>query len=462
MLELLNKLESIVGKNGIVKGADLRQRAASLTDASSHAALCLVRPVSVLELSAVLACCNVNGQKVVVQGGMSGLVDGATAAVDEVAVSLERLVSPVVIDTVNRTALVSAGTTIQELQEAAAKEELLFAVDWGARGSATIGGAIATNAGGNSVLRYGMMREQVLGLEAVLMDGTVVSSMNHMLKNNSGFDLKQLFIGSEGTLGVVATAVVRLRPAPTTSQTALLAVADFASVVSILWELDRGFGGALSAFEVMWQDHYEGVVAAGNHAKVLPFGHAFYVLVEMISGTSAGDDEFTEVLGRTIDTGLAIDAAVSTSLAQREAMWAIREDIDTLFEILNPPIPFDVSLPIGDMEAYVAAATRDVMAEFPAARRAVFGHIGDGNLHFCWSLGGGCAADKNRLCELVYLRLEEFQGAVSAEHGIGVSKRSFLPLARNRTEILWMERLKRLFDPNNLLNAGRVIDLDNR
>lgn len=323
-----------------------------------------------------------------------------------------------------------------------------------------VGGAIATNAGGNSVLRYGMMRDQVLGLEAVLADGTILSSMNTLLKNNTGYDLKQLFIGSEGTLGIVTRAVLRLHPAPVSHQTALLAVKTFDDVTSILGRLQSGLGGTLSAFEVMWQEHYEMIVQEGGHQWVLPSGFPYYVLVEATGGNEELDSEqFNKVLIDAMESELILDAVICSSDQQRKSVWDIREDVDTFFRVLDPPITFDVSVPIGYMEAYVNQVKEDMSVAMPHARGTTFGHLGDGNIHFCWTVGSNDPEQQSRVSKIVYKHLKPFNGSVSAEHGIGQAKRQYLEFSRNSEEIYWMKKLKALFDPKNILNPGRIIDV---
>lgn len=460
MSGFLDALKQITGARGLVVGEDLRARTASATRVDPHQAIALVRPATTAELSGVMALCHRRGQAVVVQGGLTGLVDGALAGENELAVSLERMDAIEPVDVAGRTVVAAAGATIQAVQEAAAEHRLLFGVDWGARGSATVGGSIAANAGGNAVLRYGMMREQVLGLEVVLADGAILSSMNHLLKNNTGYDLKQLFIGSEGTLGIVTRAVLRLRSAPPCAQTALVAVERFDDVVALLGRLDAGLAGGLGAFEVMWRDHYEMIVREGGHAWVLPEGHAYYVVVEAVGADEdALAERFETTLGEAMQADIVVDAALCASTAQRDAVWGIRDDVDTFTRVLDPPIPFDISVPIGAVQEYVDKVCAAMKAAFPDARGTVFGHLGDNNVHFCWTVGSDSPAARAAVSRIVYDNLAPYGGAISAEHGIGLAKRKYLGHSRNEVEIAWMERLKRAFDPANILNPGRIVDI---
>src|SRR6185295_5298900 len=261
-------------------------------------------------------------------GGRTGLVEGANAE-GAIALSLERMNAVEEIDAAGSIMVVQAGCILQTACEAADAAGLFLPLDLGARGSATIGGNISTNAGGNRVLRYGMMRDMVLGLEAVLADGTVVTSMNRLIKNNTGYDLKQLFIGSEGTLGVVTRAVLRLRPKPTSQNMALLAVDTYAHLPRILRNLERGFGGTLSAFEVMWEDFYRLVTMPPAKGRPpVPHGHAYYVLIEALGGDEGEDAaRFERVLAAELENGEIADAAVAKSKAECANLWGLRDDV---------------------------------------------------------------------------------------------------------------------------------------
>lgn len=461
MSGLLIAIEAIVGPRGVVHANDLSSRAASTLDSSSNKALALIRPESSIELSQVMKLCHDHKQPIVIQGGMTGLVEGGTAQSGELAISLERMNAIHDVDLTGQTMTVEAGATIQAVQDKALSHDLLFPVDWGARGTAMVGGAIATNAGGNTVVRYGMMRDQVLGLEVVLADGTVLSSMNALLKNNTGYDLKQLFIGSEGTLGIITKAVLKLRTDLKYKQTAMIAVETFDGIIDVFSRLQTGLSGALSAFEVMWKEHYEMIVTEGGHQWILPQGYPYYAVVEATGSNDEIDaEQFQTLLGEAMEGGLVVDAVICGSDSQRDAVWAVREDVDTFLRVLHPPIPFDVSVPISKMERYVDNVCKDMREKMPNARGTVFGHLGDNNIHFCWTAGSDDPVEKAKVSKIVYENLEPFHGSISAEHGIGLSKRDYLKFSRNPVELEWMARIKGLFDPHNLLNPGRVINLE--
>lgn len=437
-------LRDLLGENSVREQAD-----PALPDV-------IVKPRSTQEVSQILQICSANGQALVPLGGKTGLANGHFQTGSEIGLSLERMSAIEEVDAQNRTMTVQAGCILQVASEAAERHELLLPLDLGARGSATIGGNVATNAGGNMVIRYGMTREMVLGLEVVLADGTVVSNLNKLLKNNTGYDLRQWFIGAEGTLGVITRVVLRLRPRPQSQNTALLAVDHFNEVAALLRFMDRQSGGALSAFEVMWPEFYEFVTRNGSlHRPPLPHGSAYYVLVETQGSDPVADaQKFEEMLAQAMEQRLLADAVLSHSQAERNALWEIRDDVLS-FYALGPSIPFDVSITIDRMEDFV----RDVragMAPFEDKICVVFGHLGDSNLHV--HLGNTQAEnfDYAALCELLYSAVERYGGSVSAEHGIGLGKREQLHRSRSAAELQLMMQLKKMLDPQNILNPNKI------
>lgn len=460
MTALLDDIASVVGKAGLLTGADVSNRSASWLRPEPSRAAAIIRPANTGELASVLKLCHAAQQPVVPLGGNTGLVDGGLAGADEIHISTERMTAIESIDVDGSTMTVQAGVPLQMAQQKAAEAGLFLAVDFGARGSATIGGAVSTNAGGNAVVRYGMMREQVLGLEAVLADGTVVSSMNRLLKNNAGYDLKQLFIGTEGTLGIVSRVVLRLRPAMHSQCTAFVAVDDFDKIPVLLRRCGSQLGGTLSAFEVMWSDFYHIVLQANHtHAPPLPESFPFYVLIEATGGNQDIDEErFQATLANCIEDGLVADVAIACSGAQGDAFWAIRDDIDTLIDALDSPLTFDVSLPISDVDAYVRKVKDRLHTRWPGSvRSATFGHLGDSNLHFMLTIVDANQQDRKEATQIVYEELLHYDGSVSAEHGIGLQKRPYLAYSRNKVELDLMKLLKKTLDPEGILNPGKVI-----
>lgn len=453
-----SELEALVGEGGLLQEADVRGRAAGIWNPDPIQADAIVRPVSTEQVSAILAACNQRGQAVVPHGGLTGLVGGALTRPGDIALSTERMNRILNLDATGRTLTVEAGVTLQAAQETANEAGLMLALDLGARGSCTIGGNLATNAGGNNVIRYGMAREQVLGLEAVLADGTVLSSMNQMIKNNAALDLKQLFIGSEGTLGMITRAVLRLREKPRSENTALVACDSLDAVVGLLKHVDAGLGGTLSSFEVMWQNFYRLVTASQTGRSVpLPYDHSYYVLIESLGGDPERDAaQFQAVLMQALKEGSINDAVIAGSGRERDALWALRDDVEQT-NSFGPSITFDVSLRISDMDAYLVQIQSDLDQAFPNNQTWVFGHLGDGNLHIVVAVGDDSPDTRLQIEQLVYGPLQAIGGSVSAEHGIGLEKKAWLHLSRSEAEIDLLKHLKTALDPKGILNPGKVI-----
>jgi FAD/FMN-containing dehydrogenase len=450
------ELASRLAADRFVAAGDIARRATSYWNSAPMQARLLVTPQTTAEVAEVLRCCDGGAQSVVTHGGLTGCVAGAESTRDDVVLSLERMRGVEDIDVTGGTATVRAGTVLQTVQEAAAQAGLYFPLDLGARGSCTIGGNVATNAGGINVLRYGMMRNLVLGLEAVLADGTVVSSLNRMLKNNAGYDLKQLFIGTEGTLGVVTRAVLRLFPAPASRHSALVAAPSFPAVARLAQVLQRDLAGALSAFELMWGDYYAAVTGPGGHRAPLDRRHPFYVVLQAEGADPAADAQrFERVLQRALDAGLIVDAALPKSDGEAAAVWAIREHFEGILEP-QPVYLYDVSLPIDRMPGYVAEVKRGITRRWADGRCYVLGHMADGNLHLFVqpNATGDLHAESDAM---VYGPLAGAGGPVSAEHGIGIEKLKWLPHSRSPEEITLMRRLKTSLDPRHILNPGRVL-----
>lgn len=451
---LVHQLSGLVGAGGLVVGDELLARPASWTRGTEPcAAAALVRPRTTEEVSAVLAACHAARRAVVPRGGGTGLVDGILCAPGDIALSLERMTGIEALDPLAMTMVVRTGTTLEAVQKAAEEAGLFFPLDLGARGSATIGGNIGTNAGGLRVLRYGMMREMVLGLEAVLADGTVVSSMRPLIKNNTGLDLKQLFVGTEGTLGIVTRAVLRLRPTPAGYATALLATTDVNAAANILARAQATFQGRVSSFEGMWPDFYRAMTAPGRFNPPLSREHTYYALIE-IECVPEEEPRFLALLETLMGEGAVQDAVVSASEEQRRALWRIRDRVEVLAEA-GLARPFDVSVPLAAMAGYVAEASVRIAAIHPDAGSVAYGHIGDNNIHWNTARLSDPALEA-RVEDAIYAPLATLQGSVSAEHGIGLEKRGKLGLSRSAAEIATMRAIKRALDPRNILNPGKI------
>lgn len=456
---VIGALRGVLGDDGVRTGDAIPVHA--MTDWTGYAPTrpaALLLPRSTDEVSRALALCNEAGQPVVPQGGMTGLAGGAIARADEIALSLARFAGIEEIDEASATMTVRAGTTLQAAQEAASAAGFELGLDLGARGSCQIGGNLATNAGGNRVIQSGTARDQVLGLEAVLASGAVLSSMTKMTKNNTGYDLKQLFIGSEGTLGIITRAVLRLAPPRGQRHTALVALDRYDGAVRLLRFLSARFGNDIGAFEIMWPDFFDFGVSLTTQARS-PFATAqpLYALIEHAGLDTTDEGEaFFAALAHALDAGLVRDAVLAQSVADARALWAVRE-CTAEFPSRMDPVNFDVSLPIGSIGEFVDECRAALDTRWPSNRSYFFGHIGDSNLHV--TVDGHSVPDvaHEDIYGFVYDMLAPYGGSVSAEHGIGLLKRAYLPLTRSAEELAAMRAIKAALDPKGILNPGKVI-----
>jgi FAD/FMN-containing dehydrogenase len=455
---LIEQLTDIVGSKGILVGDALKGRSAGIWSNKPLLAKALLRPTSTEQISKILILCNESSQSVVTAGGMTGLAEAHESTASDIVLSTERMNQILEIDEQARTITVEAGVLLQAVQEIADDHRLMFPLDLGARASCTIGGNIATNAGGVRVLRYGMMRDLVLGLEAVLADGTVITSMFNVLKNNTGYDLKQLFIGSEGTLGVVTRAILRLYESPASTETAILAVEDWGKVMQLLRYFDGSLAGGLVAFEVLWRDHYKLNTEEFSEVDApLDSDTPYYIIIDaFISDPETDREKLENILMQGIESGLIADGALASSETERQRFWQIRESFEPEQKKFGLIYGYDVSLPIDKMESYVEEVERILLEQFPDAALFAYGHIGDGNLHF--SIAPGKAQDFDACCEAVYRPLEPLNGSVSAEHGIGLEKKPYLSMTRSSEEIDLMRRMRKMMDPNGIMNPGKLFD----
>lgn len=442
----------------ILEGDALAGRMAGWSRSDAIQATMLVRPETTDEVSTALALCHAHRQPVITHGGLTGLVRGADTTPADLVLSTERMRRIESVDPAQRVAVVQSGVTLQAVQEAADAQGLSFPLDLGARGTATIGGNASTNAGGNRVIRYGMTRDMVLGVEAVLADGTVIPAMNRLIKNNTGYDLKHLFIGSEGTLGVITRLVLRLREKPARQDVALVGLPSFEALVGLLKHMDRALGGSLSAFEAMWPEFYALVTTPPAKGRApLPHGHAFYVLIESSSGGAPGDAErFSAAFEQAMELGLIEDAAIAQSKAEAAAIWALRDDV-VQFRQWGPIFSYDISLPIGSMQSTIDTIRQSVARRWPEHRLWVLGHLGDGNLHVIVRIDDQSPQAKAEVDAILYGGLEAIGGSVSAEHGIGLAKKDWLGVSRSPAEIALMRSIKAALDPLGILNPGRIL-----
>ena len=423
--------------------------------------IALVRPDTPEGVAAAMRICSTHGVAVVPQGGLTGLAGGAHPIEGAVALSVERLSGIEEIDAASATMTVKAGTPLEVIQLAAQEAGFFVPLDLGARGSCLIGGNLGTNAGGNRVIRYGMAREMVLGLEYVLADGTLVTSLNKMIKNNAGYDLKQLFIGSEGTLGIITRAVLRLQPRPGCTLAALCGVSSYEHVVSLLGAARRGLGPLLSAFEVMWPDYWkEATETVKGIRKPIAGEHAFYVLLEA-QGLQEDVDgpRFMEWLEAQFEAGLIEDAAISQSMADVTMFWRTRDAAGEFQTVLGPHVAFDIGLPVVRMDEFAVVCRARLADALPGMLSVYYGHIGDGNIHIVALQRGAVPQPSAEIARIVYDTVREFGGTVSAEHGIGTVKKPYLSYTRTAEEMALMALLKKALDPQGILNPGKVFDL---
>ena len=456
---IVKELKVIVGEEHVLAAKDIADRSAVWGTNQACVAKAVVCPLNTEQLASILTFCNDNGQSVVPMGGMTNLVQGAVTSVDDIGISFEKMNQIEEIDAIAHTMTVQAGVTMQEAQSRADEEGLYFPVDIGARGNCMLGGNVSTNAGGTRVIRYGMIRDSVLGLEAVLANGTIVSSMNTMLKNNSGFDLKQLFIGTEGVLGLITRIVFRLQVKPRSHNVALVACNDYEQVTGLLNKARELLGGSLCGFEVMWDNYFHEVVEpVGRMLSPVDPAYRYYIIIEAIGTHPETDDmAFESALTEMFESELVADGALAKSEAEREAIWAIRHDVEW---IIRDALIFDISLPVADFFEYTETITDTIKQDFEDARVITFGHLGDNNLHVSVLCEGARTTHMGTIQQHVYGALEPYGGAVSAEHGIGLEKKPWLAITRNEAEIELMKTLKRSLDPQNILNPGKVISVD--
>jgi FAD/FMN-containing dehydrogenase len=460
--DIAARLAAIVGPAQVFGGEDIGERyRVDISRKYVSAPMFLVRPAATDEVAAIVKLAGEYGAPVTVIGGQTGTCGAAVPADGGIALSLERMNHIHEIDLVSMTMTVDAGCVLETAHEAAEAQGALLPLDLGARGSATIGGVIGTNAGGNRVLRWGMMRDMVIGLEAVLADGSVISSLTKMLKDNAGYNWKHLLIGSEGTLGIVTRAVLRLRPLPSTRQTALIAANSFEDAALVLRRLEVVLSGRLSSFEIMWADFFLAMTEGQlpTRPRPLPLGYSHYALLEAMGGDEAVDGpQFERVLAELLEQGLIQDAVIAGSEREREALWAVREDFPPGLAPFRPFASYDVSMGLRDMPAFAEAARANLLRAFPDVRMLFYGHAGDGNLHAIVSIGSMDAGIQHAFDTAVFDAVRDVNGSIAAEHGIGVSRAPFLPWTRSARELELMGALKRTLDPKNILNPGKLLD----
>ncbi len=424
----------------------------------------VLRPGSVAEVAAIAKLANETKTAIVPQGGNTGLVGGQIPHNNEIVLSLNRLDRIREIDATSNTITCEAGVTLQRAREAAAAVDRLYPQLLPSEGTCTIGGNLSTNAGGTAALAYGIARSHALGLQVVLADGRILDNLNKLKKDNTGYDLKNLFIGAEGTLGIITAAVLRLIPRPRSVETAFAGVTSVEAALTLLGLAQERCGNDVTSFEIMTRRGIELVLAnAAGVRDPLASPHEWYVLMELSSQQREGLRAVLEaLLAQGLEGGLVADATIADSLEQAKAFWRIREMFGEAQRFAGGSIKHDVSVPVAAVPAFIAEANAAVTALIPGARPLPFGHLGDGNIHYNVSQPAGADKDAylkrwDEVNAVVFAVVRKFGGSISAEHGIGVMKRDLLPSVKDPVAYDLMRSLKALLDPNGILNPGKVL-----
>ena len=465
---LVQALEQVVGQAGLIQDAERMQSYLSdWRNAYRGNAALVVRPACTAEVAEVVRLCREAGVSLVPQGGNTGLCGGSIpdASGTQVVLSLTRMTAIRAIDPANETITVEAGVILKRLQEAAAEVGRLFPLSLGAEGSCTVGGNLATNAGGTAVLRYGNMRDLTLGLEVVLADGRIWEGLRGLRKDNTGYDLKHLFIGSEGTLGIITAAVLKMFPAVRSLTTAWVALASPQAAVDLIGRMRTLCGDRLTGFELMSRQSVEFVLRHVSGCND-PFNdvHPWYVLIEL--SDTLVDAPLAQMLesglGEALEQGDALDAVVASNETQVAALWALREGISEAQNHEGPSLKHDISVPVSSIPAFIEATDRKLLEDFPGVRIVAYGHVGDGNLHYNISKPAGAEdapfkAQAEAIMHVIYDATVAFAGSISAEHGLGQAKRDAAQRYKSPLELELMRTLKQALDPAGLMNPGKLL-----
>ncbi len=455
---LLDDLKKFVGPGGwTTDSAELQPHVTEWRGKVTGATPILVRPRNTQEVVAIVRRCAEDGVGIVPQGGNTGMCAGAVPdeSGTQVILSLSRMNRILNMDVANASVEVEAGCILETVQRAAADAGVYFPLSLGAEGSCQIGGNLATNAGGINVLRYGTARAQLLGLEVVLANGTVLNSLRSLRKDTAGYDLKQLFVGSEGTLGIITAAALRLYPDPGPLTTAMAGIPTSGSAVRLLQRLRRQFGERIESFELVSRRNFELVLEHIPETQ-LPFDERFpwYVLTDLAIDGAA--DAVAEALAEAAANDEVLDAVIAKSGAEAQALWRMRHSISEAERAGGSALKHDIAVPVSKMEAFLCAGDALLQGIAPDAELFAFGHVGDGNLHYNVRLPDP-EQDGTAVTEALYELVSSFGGTFSAEHGVGRLKREWLPKYRTGAEIELMRTLKTTLDPANILNPGKVI-----
>ena len=468
MTSLIDTLRHLVGAPHVLTEGDLSAYEMDWRKRIQGKALCVVRPGSTEQVAAVVKACAAAGVSIVPQGGNTGLVVGSIPddSGRQVLLSLQRMNAVRAVDGENLTITVESGCVLQNLQQAAEQAGYLFPLSLGSEGSCTIGGNLSTNAGGTQVVRYGNTRELCLGLEVVTAQGDIMQGLTGLRKDNTGYDLRDLFIGSEGTLGIITAATLKLFPLPAASLTAWAAVPSMRDAVKLLGLAHQHLGAGLTGFEVMGQFALSLVDKHYPQLRVPLFKETpWCVLLENADSESEehARTRFEALMETAFEQGCVTDAVVAESLTQARNLWHIRESITLAQAEEGLNIKHDISLPVSAIPAFVEATDAELTREIPGVRLVDFGHLGDGNLHYNVQAPEGgdtkvfLETQEERVNHIVYQNVRRFNGSISAEHGVGSMKVDSLPDYKDPTALALMATLKRALDPHNTLNPGRVV-----
>jgi len=465
---VIERLKAAAGPAGALEDpSDTAPYCKSFRDGWEGRVPLVLRPQTTAAVADVVRICAEAGIGVVPQGGNTGLTGGSTPHADmsEIILSTSRLNQIRAIDTVNDTIVVEAGVVLKAVQSAAERVDRLFPLSLGAEGSCQIGGNISTNAGGVQVLRYGNMRNLVLGLEVVLPDGSVWNGLRALRKDNAGYDMKQIFIGAEGTLGIVTAAVLRLLPKPTASETAWIGLASPAAAVALLGHMRARLGDTISAFELIGRSALDLLLAGvPGHEDPMRQVHPWYVLMELTSQGAAGslNAPLADALAAALERDLIGDALLAASGAQAAKLWRMRESLVEAQQAAGGSIAHDVSVPVSRIADFIARADAALTAACPGMRHCAFGHVGDGNIHYNpvrpldWD-AARLRQERPRVNHIVHDIVADLGGSISAEHGVGQSRLEELARYKQSVELDMMRSLKRALDPHGIMNPGKLI-----
>ena len=456
--DLIEGLKSILKKNQLLLKSDVLSRFSHIwkTDQKLQA-IAVALPKTTKEVSEIVKLCNKHNQQIIVHGGLTNLVGGTETKKNQLVISLEKMNSIEEIDSKSKTITVQAGAIVENIINAAEEKNLLLPLNFGAKGSAQIGGAVSVNAGGLRVFRFGMTRQMVLGIEVVLPDGTIISSLKKIIKDNSGYDLKQLFIGSEGTLGIVTRVVLRLQEAPKSRSSAFVALNSYDNVVNLLKYLESNLSGSLSGFELIWNRTYKAMTES-ELIKPLGDNYNYYVFIESMGSEPKADYQLLEYhIEESLKKDIIEDGVMAKTSKELQQIWQIREDVAILASKARYDQHFDISLPVSKIGDVINSIIKKLEKVKYVKTIFPFGHVADGNIHFIIGRDDDSDLVIDQINSIVYSPLKKFNGSLSAEHGIGLHKKGYLETTRSKEEIKLMEKLKTMFDPKNILNPGRIV-----